>query len=617
MASQPDPIAVILLAGSVSAARFSSAAERSLPELPLAEGVRVWDLWVDAMGSWAVERGWGRLAVRVVVDHDTPVSLGREVRGPVEAEVERDPEQKRGLGGLLRDLVKGYGDEDRVLVVFGSQLPPESLSAAAGQLIRTGADVAMACDTRGVPAGLMLVRCGCLRGVKEVGYADFNEQVLPVLTKRFDVRSVTLDQATGQSVRTPVSYLSAVEAYKTRQRGEGGRGVDEADAFAEWGRELFRVVEPGAEVAGDAIVRDSVVLAGGVVQGGAVVVRSVVCPGGRVGAGEQVRDAVVTAAGVQSAADLAAKEGPPVPVPRRSGGMSGMTLPWQLRTLGWSGWTLPLAGGLMLAMAGTMWEGWAEIYRIASTQERGRHVFLVPWLAVVVASFRVRRLQMCPIRGPGVGVAMVVGGVLGYRLGWSWNIEVLMTGGTVLATIGAAVVVLGRSVLVQLLPAFAMLALMMPMPGRFFRIVHRPVTRLVEMVTQEIYSMAGLPVTVDGSVAGATEAWIRVGPTLSTFFLLTAMILVGYTYLFGLPFKAWARVAGLIVTVGISLVVLITGAAASLWAIALVPAELASPLATLAIVAMMLSTWGALYLLTKWLDWAYVPLRPYRLAYQG
>ena len=614
---QSVPRAVILLAGSISAGRLSTAAGRSLPELPIAEGLRVWDLWLDALEALAGHLNVERLLVRVVFDHKTPVTLERVTRGAVSVEVERDPDtedEPRGPGGLLSDLVRSYGDDDRVLVSYATQLPPGSLPQAVDQLMASDGDMVMAAGEELVPAGLMLLRCACLRGIRDQGFADFHEQTLPKLKDDWDIRIVKLDQPPGLSVRTANGYLKAVEAHALGKSEAEAEGVQ--DAYAERGRSRFSLIEEGAEVAGDAVVCESVVLRGGVVRSGAVVRRSVVCPGGVVGA-DGAEGAVVTAAGLQNAGELATVENPamPAPVPPSTG--KSLRFPRHLQKLGWSVWTLLFAAALTLAMVALMWDGWQRIHEVASHDERGWHVFAVPVLAGLVAYFRLRRLQLCRVHGSGPGVVMIVLGVAGYLMGGRGDIEVLKSAGTVLAAVGAVVVVLGREVLVQFLPAFAMLALLVPLPGRVYQWVHRPVTRLTEMVTQDIYAKLGLNVTVDGSFAGAGEAFIRVGHAFSTFFLIMTMMMIGYAYFFGKPFKAWARIAGLVATFGIGVVVLVVGAAASLWLLALAPAELLGPLSILTMVLMLGATYAALLLLTKWLDWAYVPLRPYRLAYQG
>ncbi len=63
------------------------------------------------------------------------------------------------------------------------------------------------------------------------------------------------------------------------------------------GAEHFVVIEPGAVVASDAVVVDSVVMDGARIGAGAVVARSIIGPGAIVGDGEEVVGCLVRSAG--------------------------------------------------------------------------------------------------------------------------------------------------------------------------------------------------------------------------------------------------------------------------------------------------------------------------------
>lgn len=291
-----DLRAVVLLAGSVRASEFRKALARAPTGLPVASGLSVLDVWRahlhEAMRRW----GLAELTVRVIIDSDTPLAPGPVPGEGPTIHIEHDPEPFRGPGGLLRDLALEYQPEDHLLVGHGSQLLMEPLADTVEALARVGGDVAIACDPEGMPSGLMLIRVKCLRGIKLKGFIDLNEQAMPEIAKRHDVRVVRLERPLGTSIRTMQSYIEALRTYHRQAAGQR----PPASPLDEDLRPSFTLSESGAWVHETAVVHDSVVLNGARVEAGAVLVRSVVCPGAVVGRGRHAVDSLVTGRRVAS-----------------------------------------------------------------------------------------------------------------------------------------------------------------------------------------------------------------------------------------------------------------------------------------------------------------------------
>ena len=282
--------AVVLLAGSVRATDFRKAAGRAATGLPVAAGRSVLDIWREQLNAVAAAAGAADLPVRIIVDPDTPMQPGRIPGEGIALQVEQDPKPYRGPGGLLRDLASDYDPDDRVLVGHASQLLLESLAPALAELSHASGDVAIACDADGSPAGLMLVRVGCLTSINTVGFIDLNEQALPQIAREHDVRVVHFDRPLGASIRTMRSYIEALRAYHRRVAGQG----PPASPLDEDWRPSFTLSESGASVHESAVVHDSVVLGGARVEAGAVLVRSVACPGAVVGRGRHAVDELIS-----------------------------------------------------------------------------------------------------------------------------------------------------------------------------------------------------------------------------------------------------------------------------------------------------------------------------------
>ncbi len=280
---------VVMLAGSVRANQLRKATGRSPLEMPIAVNRTVLHEWCDHLREVAERAGLSELPVRIMVDQSAELDTTCRSTDALSLRVERDPSAYRGTGGLLHDLAREYPDSARLMVLHGSQLPFTSIADTLTQYAHDDADVTIVSDQDGVPSGVMLIRCGCLREINPVGFVDLNEQAMPEIAEKFDVRVVRTPHPTTRSLRTLSGYLETLRIYHHQR---SGRLLDDSPFAEDW-QASFAVIEGGTTIDDQAIVHDSVVLAGARVEAGSVVVRSVICPGAVVGRGERRVDRVV------------------------------------------------------------------------------------------------------------------------------------------------------------------------------------------------------------------------------------------------------------------------------------------------------------------------------------
>jgi N-acetylglucosaminyldiphosphoundecaprenol N-acetyl-beta-D-mannosaminyltransferase len=278
---------LVLLGGSVRSTELTAAINRSVLDLPLDDGATLLDHWLGHARDLARHLGLERLPVRITLDRSSIAPAGAAPRFAGDWAAERDVNDLRGTGGLLRDLAQHYGPDDYLLVANAAQVLLDPLVALATVLDRRRCDVSLIAHKDGSPAGMMLVRCGALTMINPVGFVDMKEQALPAIASRFDVRAVQTRRPTGLAVRTLADYLAAIR--RLQQRRVPSADPD-GDPLAEDWQRRFAIVEAGAGVSESAYVHDSVVLKGARVEPGAAVVRSLLCPGTLVRAGEQIVD---------------------------------------------------------------------------------------------------------------------------------------------------------------------------------------------------------------------------------------------------------------------------------------------------------------------------------------
>jgi mannose-1-phosphate guanylyltransferase len=278
--------AAVVLAGSTRASALCRVAGRAVVDLPLTPDETLLDYWQHELVDLALALGLEGLTVRVMVDRGGVKPTLRGSEPPLTVRLEEDPYDYRGTGGLLSDLAREYDDDDELLVISGTMIPPDRLSAMSARLDATPADVAILVSDADEPLGVMRVRCGALRGIKPKGFVDLKEQVLPQVAAVYDVRVVTMGVGSPQPIRTLTGYLDAMRAFTSRRNGK----LPQLGAWREQWRSTFGLVETGATVSDTAVIHDSVVLRGASVGDHAAVVRSIVGAGAVVQAGGVVVD---------------------------------------------------------------------------------------------------------------------------------------------------------------------------------------------------------------------------------------------------------------------------------------------------------------------------------------
>ncbi len=283
---------IVLLGGSVRPGRLAGAIGRPVFALPIDNQRSVLNLWQEQVADLAQDIGRPELLVRVMLDQ-TSAAVDQSAwvtsrAGLASVELQRDPQDFRGTGGVLRDLSASYDPDDLLLVANAAQVLSMPLCQCVAELADQPGDVVVVDHEDGTPSGLMLVRVVALAGIPSVGFVDMKEQALPEIAKTHRVGVATFPQATAWPMRSLEQYIVALRQYAL---GHAERRCP----FSERLSSAFNIVEQGASVDSSARLQDSVVLAGGSVEAGATLVQSVVCSGGRVRRGEVIVDQVVTA----------------------------------------------------------------------------------------------------------------------------------------------------------------------------------------------------------------------------------------------------------------------------------------------------------------------------------
>jgi hypothetical protein len=281
---------VILLSGAIRSSDLARSIGRSVLDLPIDSNVTILQQWRDQTEALASSIGGRSIDLRVTVDQNSLTPHAPAHSEHVRVSVGHDPKDYRGTAGLIRDLSLNDPEDSYLLVANGNQILLEQLSDLAHELSDRGGDIILTAHDDGTPAGVMLVRVGAIRGVRELGFMDFKEQVLPQLAQEFDVRVIHRPHAAGLPVRNLDGYIDALTAHHKRL---AGKPIFDDEAGSEQWFSTFSIIEPGANVAASARVHDAVILDGAQIGANAVIVRSVVCGSATVRPGQLAADRMV------------------------------------------------------------------------------------------------------------------------------------------------------------------------------------------------------------------------------------------------------------------------------------------------------------------------------------
>ncbi len=261
-------------------------------------------------------------------------------------------------------------------------------------------------------------------------------------------------------------------------------------------------------------------------------------------------------------------------------------------------------------------EAWADIYRIAMTDEEQSHIFLVPIVAAWMVMARKIRMSDCPPAGQMIGPIILLGGFAVHWFGYANAMQSLWHGGAVVIFIGALLTALGKNVLFRFLPAFVVLVLLVPIPGLIRQQISIPLQTASAATTQAILEIFGTPIERNGNLLTINGTDVAVAEACNGMRMVFALFLVSYAFAFSMPLRNATRFTILIAS---------PFAAIMCNVIRLIPTVLLYGYSTDKIAGQFhdISGWlmlpiafGLLLGIIRLLRWALIPVNRFTLAYQ-
>jgi exosortase len=140
-----------------------------------------------------------------------------------------------------------------------------------------------------------------------------------------------------------------------------------------------------------------------------------------------------------------------------------------------------------------------------------------------------------------VGPLILVVGWALYSIGDLTLIQAFWHGGAVLVVIGCLLAVGGRQLLVRFLPAFLVLAFLVPVPGTVRQAIALPLQATTAKITQGALDLLGVETGRSGNVLVINGTRVAIVEACNGLRMVFALILVSVTFALGTPLRGYVR----------------------------------------------------------------------------
>lgn len=290
-------------------------------------------------------------------------------------------------------------------------------------------------------------------------------------------------------------------------------------------------------------------------------------------------------------------------------------MPAVWRKNAWNLWHVLGALALVSLAVAVAWPAWADIIQIARVDEEASHILLVPIVVLWLVFVRRRRIRRLRPTGQWVGVLLAGLGVAISIYGYQRDIQSFWHGGAILAAVGALVSVVGREVLVAYLPAFCVLAFMVPVPGTFRQPFALRLESATAIVTQQIFDVLGVAVERSGNQLSINGTPVEIAEACNGMRMVFTLVLVSYAYAFGTPLRGYVRFLVLAMCPVSAIVCNVIRLVPTIYLFGQLPREQAWMVHDIGGWVMLVIAFGLLFGIIRVLQWAMLPVANFTLAY--
>lgn len=291
-------------------------------------------------------------------------------------------------------------------------------------------------------------------------------------------------------------------------------------------------------------------------------------------------------------------------------------IPQILAKQGWSPKLIVQALLFTTAAFAVTWTAWADMWRIASTDDEASHALLVPIVAIWMVWVRQARFLRCPPGGGIVGVGIILVGWALSTVGYRNSIQSFWHLGSVLIVVGAALSVLGKHVLFRFMPAFLVLAFLVPVPERVREGISLPLQSASAAATHAILEVLGVDTQLNQNTLSINGISVAVAEACNGMRMVFALVLVSCAFAFGTPLRGYVRAIILILSPFAALACNVPRLVATVLVYGYGSRAMGDWFHDIAGWLMLPLAFLLLLTITRTLRWALLPVEKFTLAYQ-
>ncbi|MDX2132713.1 MAG: exosortase/archaeosortase family protein [Planctomycetota bacterium] len=214
-----------------------------------------------------------------------------------------------------------------------------------------------------------------------------------------------------------------------------------------------------------------------------------------------------------------------------------------------------MATALVVLSVAAGWAAWRDMISVATEREDQSHILLAVPVAIWLGVVRAGRLRFVSIEPSWWGAAACVGGILLSAAGFRLGIDLLWHAGAVVSVGGAVVSVFGVSAARKFLPSFLALGFLLPVPGRLRQPIALPLQEISARVTEFVLDLIALPIARSGNILVINDQEVAVAEACNGMRMVGSLALVTFAFAFSIPMRNRIRLALLIASPLVALLV--------------------------------------------------------------
>jgi len=276
-----------------------------------------------------------------------------------------------------------------------------------------------------------------------------------------------------------------------------------------------------------------------------------------------------------------------------------------------------LYGGLALAAISIVVtiDAWSDILNIASNDEESSHIFLVPIVCAWIVWVRRGRMRHCRPIGRWIGPILVAAGWVIWHIGFNFAVQTFWHGGSVLIATGCLISITGVDIVRRFLPAFAVLAFLVPVPVAVRQEIALPLQNTTAQVTQALLEILGWPTELSGNVLRINGREVGIAEACNGLRMVFALVLVSFAFAFGTPLRMYVRLIVLAISPLSAILCNVIRLIPTVWFYGYTTIEMGDKFHAASGWVMLAVAFLILMGVIRVLQWALVPVTRYTLAY--